>query len=97
MKFPEIISTIVSVLSFGFFVLTKGASFSFEARKLSMKILCWIVMLRSTIAIIGYCIGDERFTKWFGQTPMPFSSAVALLLLGFVIVWLINGVKDPKI
>jgi uncharacterized membrane protein YraQ (UPF0718 family) len=90
MKFQEIVSLIISSVSFGIYLLGKKHIFTVKFQYLVIKILCCLVILRGVSAIVGYIINEEKLTHWFGTVPMPFSSAICFVVLGGCIVWVVS-------
>jgi hypothetical protein len=93
MKSAELISLIISILGFVIMVITllaKKDTFTLRLKCIIAKLACALVIVRCVLAIVGYCTGDDKLVRWFGTTPMPFSTAICLSMLALCISWVVD-------
>jgi hypothetical protein len=93
MKPAEIIS-LVFTSAFLLINLAKKGTFTPELKRVFLRVVLVAVGLRSAAAMVGHFTEDEKLTRWFGSTPMGFSSAVCFLLLAICIWTTTNHKKE---
>lgn len=62
------------------------------AKRMAVSMCGIVSVVIGTLTLYGYITGLEYLSKWAGTTPMAFSTAVAVTLLGIAVTTI--GITD---